>query len=532
MVRYGLTRLRDRLVASDALARGTKEPTEIVRQIEPPTAPDATHSISKEPTESVRKIDQATSPRERAIVEQRHAPPAASQVDPRAFRDGYEPQPSDVFIAVMGVTGAGKSTFISKCTEKEVRIGNTLQACKLCPILLSPQEPQTDHSLGTQEVTVFLCKLSEDVNVYLVDTPGFDDTDRSDTQILKEIASWLTASYSNSIKLHGIIYLHRITDPRMQGSAKRNLVMFKKLCGVDALKNVVLATTMWEGLKTEESGIERERELSDRQEFWGYMLANGSQLHRHYNHRDSAISLIQSLTATRVAKPKVVLDIQSQMVDHGKDLSDTAAGQALDSEISEERQRFAKEIAETQADMQEALAQRDKDAAEMLRQHREDMNARVRRLDDEHSALKVSLERLQEERFAKMKLALEQAEQESKRTRDAMLAAQQEQERRQKALLAQLEARDAAAAQQKKELEDMQARVDAAHKKEMEELQARLAKMVSDKPRIRSHPNSNGLYLWSMSVALWGSAYIMIAMNSDMHAYVEFEMYPLTFDDC
>ena len=46
------------------------------------------------------------------------------------FRDGYGAQPTDVFIAVMGVTGVGKSTFISLCTEKELQIGHGLQGCK------------------------------------------------------------------------------------------------------------------------------------------------------------------------------------------------------------------------------------------------------------------------------------------------------------------------------------------------------------------------------------------------------------------
>ena len=88
---------------------------------------------------------------------------ASTKVDQRAFRDGYEPAEGDVFIAVLGVTGAGKSTFISKCTEKEVSIGHNLQAC-------------------TQEVGVFLCK-SREFNIYVIDTPGFDDTDRSDTEV-------------------------------------------------------------------------------------------------------------------------------------------------------------------------------------------------------------------------------------------------------------------------------------------------------------------------------------------------------------
>lgn len=42
-----------------------------------------------------------------------------------------QPATNGVFIAVMGVTGAGKSTFINHCTEKRVEIGHDLQACKI-----------------------------------------------------------------------------------------------------------------------------------------------------------------------------------------------------------------------------------------------------------------------------------------------------------------------------------------------------------------------------------------------------------------
>ncbi|OQO14982.1 hypothetical protein B0A48_00364 [Cryoendolithus antarcticus] len=335
--------------------------------------------------------------------------PSQAKVNPRNFRDQHEPRENDVFVAVMGVTGAGKSTFISKLTTKEIKIGHEMQAC-------------------TQDVAVFLCKYFDDVNVYLVDTPGFDDTDRSDADILREIASWLTTSYANSIKLHGIIYLHRITDIRMQGSAKNNLIMFKKLCGHNALKNVILATTMWERVR-EPDGVERERQLKTKQEFWGYMIDNGSQLHRHKNTQDSALQLIGSLVSRQAHKAKVVLDIQTEIVDHGKSLSDTAAGQAVDNAVAQERNKIAKELAHAQADMKQALAEKDRGTAEVLRQHSEEMNAKMRKLDREHSALKVTMERMQDERFAKMQKALEQAEQESKKYREAMAAAQANAER-------------------------------------------------------------------------------------------------------
>jgi hypothetical protein len=69
-------------------------------------------------------------------------------------------------------------------------------------------------------------------------------------------------------KTKGIIYLHRISDVRMQASAKKNLFMFKKLCGDDALKNVILATTMWDRM-TEADGTARELELTSTPDFWG-----------------------------------------------------------------------------------------------------------------------------------------------------------------------------------------------------------------------------------------------------------------------
>lgn len=534
MVRYGLTRLEDRLVESNTMV-----------SLPPPRKAKAAEASAKMPIETPTKVDQ------------------------RAFRDGYEPAEGDVFIAVLGQTGAGKSTFISKCSEKEVSIGHNLQAC-------------------TQEVGVFLCQ-SRDFNIYLVDTPGFDDTDRSDTEVLREIASWLTASYSNSIKLHGIIYLHRITDPRMQGSGMRNLHMFKRLCGDQNLSNVVMATCQWERV-LEADGAERERQLKETPHFWGYMVDRGSQMHRHYNTRESALRLIDSLVGGTASRPKIVLDIQTQMVDEGKDLASTGAGQAVDDAISKERKRFAKEIAEAQADISEALASRDRDTASILEQHKKEMNERVRKLDDEHAALQVSLERLQEERFAKMKKALEEAERMSAEARELMESTKRERELERKAHQDQIKAKDDAVAKQKQEMADLQAKIEAlelpkvplvggyvialydfdgavpgclafkrgdriritkhtesdwwegeldtakglfpAHYVKIEPVKPEAkatpeAKVTSEaktipktiaaeKPRVRSTPGMNSLSLWSASITLWGDSYFLVACFSDM----------------
>lgn len=39
-------------------------------------------------------------------------------------------RPSDVIIAVMGVTGVGKTSFISLFTQEDLLIGHSLEACE------------------------------------------------------------------------------------------------------------------------------------------------------------------------------------------------------------------------------------------------------------------------------------------------------------------------------------------------------------------------------------------------------------------
>ncbi|KAG7425602.1 hypothetical protein Forpi1262_v013401 [Fusarium oxysporum f. sp. raphani] len=139
---------------------------------------------------------------------------------------GLRPRSSDILIAIMEMAGSGKSTSILLCTGQDVPVGHDLQAY---------------------------------------------------TEVLKEIALCLTKTYEDNIKLSGILYLHRITDRRMGGSAKKNLMMFRKLCGKDSLMNVILVTTMWED------------------DFWGALVEEGAQINRQNNTRSSAMSLLRTI---------------------------------------------------------------------------------------------------------------------------------------------------------------------------------------------------------------------------------------------
>ena len=72
-------------------------------------------------------------------------------------------------------------------------------------------------ALETSEVTSYEVTLDSTALV-LVDTPGFDDTEMSDFQILHAIAAWLEKSCEKGRRLNGLVYLHRITNTRMSGS--------------------------------------------------------------------------------------------------------------------------------------------------------------------------------------------------------------------------------------------------------------------------------------------------------------------------
>jgi hypothetical protein len=87
------------------------------------------------------------------------------------------------------------------------------------------------------------------------------------------------------MKLSGLIYVHRISDVRMGGISSRNFRMFRKLCGDDTLKNVVIVTNTWSEVG-QAKGEMREAELKNK--FFKPALDKGAQMLRHDNTVQSA----------------------------------------------------------------------------------------------------------------------------------------------------------------------------------------------------------------------------------------------------
>jgi hypothetical protein len=309
---------------------------------------------------------------------------------------------------------------------------------------------RTEHQSGTSKVGVFQFPYKGS-RVFLIDTPGFDDTKRSDSEVLKDIAFWLAATYSKSVRLAGIIYLHRIIDPRMQGTALKNLRMFQKLCGDGNLGSVVLATTHWHNDEggpavTEKQGQERIKELIDRKDFWGGMVKHGSHVLKHDGSKASALNIVSMLVDQKI---KVVLDIQRQMVEEHKNLDDTDAGQALRGELIAERKRFERKLKDLEADLTDAMHANDEAWRQEILREKAEFQAQIEKSDREREALQIDLKKIAEEKEAQyQELLNKMAEQER-----AHQAERDEQTRRMNEFQEQQRQRSEKEAKEKQELD-------------------------------------------------------------------------------
>jgi hypothetical protein len=185
--------------------------------------------------------------------------------------------------------------------------------------------PDKTRKEGGSHVAVYTTIISDQI-VHLIDTPGFDDSERSDAETLQELACWLTAAHERSIRLSGIIYLHRITDIRLQGSSWRALRALKGMCGDNNMHDVVIATTMWDKVPPDQvvGAFARQEELR-------------KKINQHMGHHGGSIAALPVISkdATKIIEQiarkgsRMTLAFQKQLVDERKPICETDAGKIL-----------------------------------------------------------------------------------------------------------------------------------------------------------------------------------------------------------
>ena len=256
----------------------------------------------------------------------------------------------------------------------------------------------------------------------MVDTPGFDDSEISDRDILRGLSTWLESSYRSGKRLTGILYLHRISDPRMQGSALRNLHMFKSLIGEHCFQNVMLGTTFWSTLAHDpETAERRESELIDTPEFWGGMIDKGADICRLPTSSQVAARGLLQRMAKKEAK---ALKIQEELVVHQLGFENTSANnQMVEQEVKQAEEKLKLETdarkKAIEAKIRSSEQQRQKEMEAKRREMEKEMDAERARNEAlkkewqrkiEEQERRAAYLRGAEERLRKEKIALQEGE--------------------------------------------------------------------------------------------------------------------------
>lgn len=174
--------------------------------------------------------------------------------------------------------------------------------------------------------------------VRFIDTPGFDDTDTKDSDILKTIWQYIS---TGGLRLSGLLYLHRITDDRVGGTALKNLSMFQKLVGDHNMRNVILLTTMWGKLQPSDNGEARVKQLTETGKFWGGMISCGANHEKYDGTKEDALRIVQMMLDNAPCR----LQIQEEH-DNGKKLADTTAGKEVADRLEALKAHHAQEMTE------------------------------------------------------------------------------------------------------------------------------------------------------------------------------------------
>jgi hypothetical protein len=181
----------------------------------------------------------------------------------------------------------------------------------------------------------------------LVDTPGFNDTQRGEYEILRKISVWLASAlvssprtsrillltlrrcrYDNDTKITGLVYLHSIGDARMGGTALLSYDLFREICGQDAFSRVVMATTHWGAVSAHpEAGQIREKELNTG--FWAETLTHGARYQRIQTPQHVG-DVIEYILAKQFEARRPATQIQKELVELDKRVAQTEAGKKLE----------------------------------------------------------------------------------------------------------------------------------------------------------------------------------------------------------
>ena len=197
---------------------------------------------------------------------------------------------------------------------------------------------------------------------------------------------WQFVRYDRNRKLSSLIYVQRISDPRFSGQSSRNLRMFRELCGPAAYKNVVVLTTYWDQVPTNEVGVQREAQLKSK--FFAKLVEGGAQFMRH----DRTVESTRKVLRHILPMPAIIIQIQMEIRKEGKSLTETAAGSVHSKEVEIVLAKYKEDIAGFTAEIATILKESDKALKRELEMELAEIRNSLARREREQAELKKGLD--------------------------------------------------------------------------------------------------------------------------------------------
>ena len=186
--------------------------------------------------------------------------------------------------------------------------------------------------------------------------------------------------------MHGVVYLHRISDNRMGGASTRSFRLFRSLCGDDVLENVVIVTNMWSKVSIQEGGM-REQQLITDDRFFKPAMDRGARIFRHDHTVSCALDILRPILDN---KPRP-LAIQRELVNEHKHICDSGAGREVNHRLRAFTRKCTEDMNSLKAELVEVIRERDEKAERELSSELQKLTIGLARAKDQLAVLTSDL---------------------------------------------------------------------------------------------------------------------------------------------
>ncbi|KAG8691064.1 hypothetical protein FRC11_007087 [Ceratobasidium sp. 423] len=203
--------------------------------------------------------------------------------------------------------------------------------------------------------------------------------------------------------IHGVLYVHRITDNKMTGPTLQNLRVLEKLLGAQALRNLVFVTNMW-GNQPDSDHVRFEEELMGSHQYFASAIGQGARAGEKYRICKGATQAQAqgALSDLFLNSTPVVLQIQRDMVDEKRALRDTDAGRIINQVV----ERVKAGIREFMDEIKRELATLPREKEEGKKREYEDAENQYARAEKQGGILQLTLEAIREHPYLSAFVAL------------------------------------------------------------------------------------------------------------------------------